>query len=307
MAQPSLALLLLAVAATAAVAGASPLLGADPRHASELAAVFGKESRKPNRHLRDPPTSPEGATAAAIGWIETRAGTPVCTAVCLSSHHALTAGHCIAGRLQSNSQGHLRFRRRTASEPESSALRHVIRPGAKLATTHPITAHTDWALVQLDRPICSPLPAAPLTAGKNQRNDRLQGLFQLGFHSDIANGRRLMRSTGCKLTTHRQQKLLQLTARDFTEPRKLLFHGCDSSAVSSGAPLFANGSQGPRLVALNIGTYVRDRLVISRNGKVSKIQSQAVANTAIRIESILAHRAVRAALGKPESHWVNVD
>jgi Putative peptidoglycan binding domain len=72
-----------------------------------------------------------------------------------------------------------------------------------------------------------------------------------------------------------------MIARDFTNPRALVLHRCDTGGASSGSPLLITGPGGPFVIGINVGTYVLSRTLVRDNGAAQRLRQDVIANTAV--------------------------
>jgi protease YdgD len=69
--------------------------------------------------------------------------------------------------------------------------------------------------------------------------------------------------------------------KDFTNPEALILHTCDTGGASSGSPIFVETPEGPRVIAINVGTYEQSK-VLMQDGQVKKrLKAETIANTAV--------------------------
>ena len=61
----------------------------------------------------------------------------------------------------------------------------------------------------------------------------------------------------------------------------MLLHACDTDAASSGSPLLVDGDDGPEVVGINVGTYVRSRVITHDGQVVQRLDQEVIANTAL--------------------------
>lgn len=281
-------------AAPGSAAAARAALAAPPPSPSRLVvpiAVFGKDERRMlasgQRGLRD-----------NIGVLEHRTTGSVCTAFCVAPDIIATAGHCVVGTASQpgSRPSLLRFRRDSARGGHASIAgadrgtsRASILTGAdRLNTRPPINAPADWALLRLDRAACpaggfkiSQLSRQEITATAAQG-----GIYQVAYHRDLAHWK-LAIATPCMLEGNEHGREWEGVSRDFEDADNLLLHTCDTESASSGSPLLIDGADGPEVVAINVGTYVRSRIIIHDGQVIQKLASEIVANTALLAAPLL--------------------
>lgn len=239
------------------------------------AATFGKDQRRPL-------TAADRSAAQSIGWLKTPKSGAFCSAFCVAPDVIATASHCLFGTKDAP-RGDLEETIFTLAENglagtaiagrQTGNVSQNILAGTKaLRTTPPIDAHDDWALARLDAPICSGR-VLPLS---RPRQSAAEPLANIAYHRDIA-GTRLSASGDCWPRTGTD---IGNAARDFLAAPRLLFHDCDTGGGSSGSPIFRETATGPEVIAINVGTYVVAKAVVSA-GDQQEEQSLPVANTAV--------------------------
>lgn len=254
----------------------------------QLAAVFGRDDRRPvfasRLDLRE-----------RVGLLRHSGTGATCSAFCVAPDVIATAGHCVqAGENgpEPDPAGY-RFRRDVDSATEAtalaappddeaaSALRVLATGSAKLRTRPPINATSDWALLRLARPACRAggFPVSDLDEGGIAARARQGRLFHVGFHRDLGRWHlAIARPCVLVMPSAEHRKTIQ---RDFETPNRLLMHRCDTGPASSGSPLLTDGPGGPEVVGINVGTYVRSRVITTDGGAVQRLSSETIANTAI--------------------------
>lgn len=254
----------------------------------QLAAVFGRDDRRPvfasRLELRE-----------RVGLLRHSGTGATCSAFCVAPDVVATAGHCVQAG-ESGPAPHpagYRFRRdidsaagatALAAPPDdeaASALRILATGSAKLRTRPPINATSDWALLRLAHPACRAggFPVSDLDEGGIAARARQGRLFQVGFHRDLGRWH-LAIARPCMLVTPSDEHRKTIH-RDFEKPGQLLLHRCDTGPASSGSPLLTDGPDGPEVVGINVGTYVRSRVTTTDGGAVQRLSSETIANTAI--------------------------
>ncbi len=251
------------------------------------AAVFGRDDRIPVR---------AEAGARSVGTLARREAPPFCSAFCVAPDVIATAGHCLNGSdiAAAEDLAHVIFRlpasgaRSLLAGYATGNIRQNIIAGAeKLRTKPPIGAATDWALARLARPICSQhvvrlstrSNAALLEAARAGRID------QIAFHRDrpdtalaVARACRAVALTDPRAITHH-----------FAAAGALFFHDCDTASGSSGSPMLTRQTEtsNAEVVAINVGTYVLSKGLIAAGGNTNDAKSKAVANTAVRVATVV--------------------
>lgn len=276
------------VAAPASATAPTAAIGASPQSQHRLVvpvAVFGKDDRRMlasgQRGLRD-----------NIGVLEHRATGAVCTAFCVAQDIIATAGHCVVGTASQpgSRTSLLRFRRDSAraghasiaGADRASGNASILTGAERLNTRPPINAPADWALLRLDRAAC---PAGGFKISRQSRQEITAtaaqgGIYQVAYHRDLAHWK-LAIATPCMLEGNVRSPEWESISRDFEDADNLLLHTCDTESASSGSPLLIDGADGPEVVAINVGTYVRSRVIMHDGEIIQKLASEIVANTAL--------------------------
>ncbi len=278
-----------------ALAAVSPGSAAPPRPSAIKAgtaavpvAVFGKDERVklPDRlhNLR-----------GSIGLLYNGKVRTVCSAFCVADAIVATASHCIyktkGQRPPSTTQflfsrpGTRLPRSRIAGSRQRAAAQQILAGAIGISTKPPIDAALDWALVRLEQPVCrghalrlkAMKPKAIEAAASNGQ------IFQVAFHRDYGNWTLAYADT-CRPANGEKMISGKGAGHDFRNPADLILHACDTGGASSGSPLMIAGPWGVEVVAVNVGTFVRSR-VLSRGRKNSRrrVRSSAVANTAVSV------------------------
>lgn len=286
---------------TGAAAGPSnlPMAGAAgiaPNPARLPVAVFGRDDRRimigRKSHLRD-----------RIGLLTHRVTKSVCTAFCVGRDVVATAGHCVVGTSSQPGIDPAELRFKPDSKPGlgvavrgarvGAAGRHILSGASHLNTRPPINATSDWAFLRLERPVC---PAVGLTISRQSADDVVenasQGLvYHVAYHRDLAHWK-LAVARPCMMLPKRQSGSEEAISRDFDNSDDLLLHTCDTESASSGSPLLIDGENGPEVVGINVGTYVRSRVITHDGEIVQRLASEIIANTAL-LAAPLAGRIAR--------------
>lgn len=249
-------------------------------------AVFGKDTRQ---RL----STSQRKMGARIGLLYDRKANSVCTAFCVAPDIVATASHCFAPQPgQTNRRLNqfvfdLRIRgsrlpARIAGIRQNLTELNVTTGSDRLRLSPPIDASNDWAFVRLSRNICrfgtlkfsrkTPLEVRQLAAKKK--------IYQVAFHRDIANWK-LAIGKACPIKKSFPGTTWKTIRRDFRNSEALILHKCDTAGASSGSPLLYDGPDGPEVVAINVGTYLRAKMMMKPNGRVKKLDTKTVANTAV--------------------------
>ena len=218
----------------------------------------------------------------------------VCTAFCVGPDTIVTAAHCLfrAGGQQPPNLADITFRpgdERTrthlASTKEGALEPNVLAGSTHLNVRPPIDTTRDWALVRLARSSCK---TGALKIGQRTVPEIMQlattgKVYNVAYHLDLPN-RHPMLANRCDVKRSFGVADWPTIAHDFVDADRLLLHTCDTGPASSGSPLLINGPNGPEVVGINVGTYVRSRVVL--NGKVRhRFEPNDVANTGVSAEA----------------------
>ncbi len=250
-------------------------------------AVFGEDNRKRIPKRLD-------ALRGSIGVIYNERSRTVCSAFCVADDVIATASHCVfrtKGETPpppekfffarpGTAAGNVRF----GGTASRAAAQHIVAGTIGIRTTPPIDASRDWALVKLQGPACrgKSLPVALMTPDEVETEAHAGRLFQAAFHRDF--GRWSMAYSQPCFGGRRGEANIAgpaINERDFTDPLNLVLHSCDTGGASSGSPLLIESAEGPKVVAINVGTYVQSRVMIEQGVVVERAAPAAVANTAV--------------------------
>ncbi len=250
-------------------------------------AVFGEDNRKRIPKRLD-------ALRGSIGVIYNERSRTVCSAFCVADDVIATASHCVfrtKGETPpppekfffarpGTASGSVRF----AGTASRTAAQHIVAGMVGINTKPPIDASRDWALVKLQSPACrgKNLPVVPMTPDDIETEANAGRLFQAAFHRDF--GRWAMAYSQPCFGGRRGEANVAgpvVNDRDFNDPLNLVLHSCDTGGASSGSPLLIESAEGPKVVAINVGTFVQSRVMIEEGGVVKRAPPSPVANTAV--------------------------
>ena len=222
-----------------------------------------------------------------------------CTAFCVAPDIVATAGHCVSGTTAQSAgdPARLRFRRDGTNGPgipiksrQDGSLDSNIMTGAwRLNTRPPINASTDWAILRLSKAAC---PTGGLRLS-NRTSDEVTAMaangriYNIAYHRDLEHWK-LANSRPCSIVTKQKTDELDRLQHDFDRPNDLLLHTCDTEAASSGSPLLIDGERGPEVVGINIGTYVRSRVVTYDGEIIERLESEVISNTALLASTLIS-------------------
>jgi protease YdgD len=250
-------------------------------------AVFGSDERTklptPLKSLRN-----------SIGLIYNGDVKTVCSAFCVHDNIVATASHCIyrtkgkrappANKFVFSRPGTGLPSSRVAGARAKAAAQQIIAGAVGISTKPPIDAALDWALVKLELPVCRGHALKLLALPQRQvaKEAAADHVFQVAFHRDFGNWT-IAHGRNCRVQTSKRGLDGYGANRDFRNPRDLILHGCDTGGASSGSPIFVSTPRGPRVVAINVGTFVRSRVLVFKQRRKRKVFSSPIANTAVSV------------------------
>ena len=280
---PAAALALLAAFTTTGAAGPRPTVGPDASSPVQKIAIFGRDDRQavPDRY---------DAAAQAIGILYNDRTRTVCSAFCVSDTIVATAAHCMAGGRSSNagnfvfSRNHGRSRDTARVEGFAShaSAQNVVSGDFRMRVRPPIDAAYDWALVRMSRDICAKksLQVRVLSLPEIMEEARANRVYQISYHRDFTQWKAAY-SKPCGVARDFDNAEWSTIAPDFLSSERMILHTCDTGGASSGSPLLIDTPEGPAVVGINVGTYVRSK-VMMQNGEIARTpKSETVANTAV--------------------------
>jgi Putative peptidoglycan binding domain/Trypsin-like peptidase domain len=229
----------------------------------------------------------------SLGILFNVRGRTVCTAFCVGDDVIATASHCLfrtvgeqAQRLSdfwfARNYDTARDYARIAGYNSGAASQNVLAGDRRLKVQPPIDATSDWALVRLSRPICSKtaLLVAPVSSDELIRRSKAKQVFQISYHRDFPQWK-LAYSKPCDVARDYPGAAWSTVSQDFSNPEPLILHTCDTGGASSGSPLLMETPEGPRVVGINVGTYIQSRIAPPTEHTGSRTQTETVANTAV--------------------------
>ena len=248
-------------------------------------AVFGTDSRKRMpRNLQ--------AMRSSIGLIYNEKTRTVCSAFCVADDVIATASHCVFRTKGETPPPPERFffarpgtkhaSVRFAGAQARSSAQHIVAGTVGISTKPPIDAARDWAFVRLQGPACKgkSLGILQLTPDEVEQEAAAGRVFQVAFHRDFG-AWSMAHSGACAAGRRVEGSNGPAPARDFTDPLNLLLHTCDTGGASSGSPLLVETPDGPKVVGINVGTFVRSRVMLEEGVVVRRMPASPVANTAV--------------------------
>ncbi|WP_058909961.1 trypsin-like serine peptidase [Entomohabitans teleogrylli] len=233
---------------------------------------FGKDERRP---VDDPAASPWDA----IGQLETASGN-LCTATLISSHLALTAGHCLLAPPKGKADkavvlrfisrdGRWRYEIHDIEGRVESSLSRRLKADGDGWIVPPSAAPYDFGLIILHNPPSGITPLPLFNGDKEALTSALKEVnrqvTQSGYPEDHLNT--LYTHSNCQVTGWAQKTVLS--------------HQCDTLPGDSGSPLMMNTAGGWQLIAVQSSApaakdrYRADNRAISVTGFRDKLQSLA--------------------------------
>lgn len=248
-------------------------------------AVFGTDDRTA------PPASLK-PYQDALGLLFNMRAKTACTAFCVGKDTIATAAHCIyrtsgaapprlADFWFARNYDTVKDYARIAGYDTGAAAQNIIAGSTKLSVSPPIDATSDWALVRLSRPICkAQFGVVAMGADEIARQSQQMKLFQLAYHRDFKQWRAAY-STPCQSARSYEGADRAAIAADFSNAEPLVLHTCDTGGASSGSPLLIETAEGPKVVGINVGTYVRSKILMREGQVAERGKADAVANTGV--------------------------
>jgi Putative peptidoglycan binding domain len=285
-------------AASAAARAADGDLGTD----LTLAAVFGSDDRTPLPSNLQP-------MRERLGVLFNIRQRSVCSAFCVDATTIGTAAHCLfktsgekAPRLAdfwfARNYDTVRDYARIAGYETNAAAQNVVAGAFSLSTAPPIDATKDWAFVRLSRPVCSKggFDIEPLPVEQILREAKAGRVFQLSYHKDFKQWQPAY-SKPCAVDRTFGTVGWSAISADFNAPEHLLLHTCDTGGASSGSPLLLDTPQGPKVIGINVGTYIQSKGSTPHQLATEKGGGDAIANTGVGATAFAAQaKAFRAAI-----------
>ena len=279
----------------AAVAGALP--GGElfqPGSMAQPVAVFGADDRVPL-----PPRLAKYQDALGV-LFNARART-VCTAFCIAENVIATASHCLfrtSGEAPqklsdfwfARNYDAVKDYARISGYNIGAASQNVLSGSRRLSVQPPIDATSDWALVRLSRPICTKgvFDIKPLSTDAIIREAKGKHVFQLSYHRDFPQWR-IAYSKPCDTGRDYPAANWATIAPDFSRPEDLILHTCDTGGASSGSPLLIETPDGPKVIGINVGTYVQSKVLLRDGQANGRVQTETIANTGVAATAFADH------------------
>lgn len=249
-------------------------------------AVFGPDNRatlsRPQRLLKN-----------KIGLLYETRSRSVCTAFCVDPSIIATASHCLfrtEGESAPKLSGFIfnldgpdaKGTTRIAGADKGFGAMNVVSGSTRLSVKPPIQATRDWALLKLAKPVCK-TGGLRVTVNSSESVAALAeaGLvYQVAYHRDLPQ-LELVHGGPCWMRGRDDALERATVERDFDNTRDLLLHTCDTGGASSGSPLLVDAPGGPEVVGINVGTYIRSKVLMQNGEVVHRYKSDAVSNTAV--------------------------
>jgi protease YdgD len=283
---PALTLAAISLVIGPAFADQLPKITLQPPVTLTPIAIFGADDRValPPRFQR---------IQEALGVLFNIRSRTVCTAFCVAENMVATASHCLfktSGEQPAKlpdfwfarNYDTLRDYARIAGHNIGSAAQNVLAGTTRLSVAPPIDATSDWALIRLSRPVCNKgvLPVQSMTVNEIVEAAAAKRIFQIAYHRDFTQWRAAY-SKPCHVSRNFETADWKTISADFSRPETLLLHTCDTGGASSGSPLLLEASDGPRVVAINVGTYVQSKVVMSEGKVTQRLKPDTIANTGV--------------------------
>ncbi len=269
-------------------------------------AVFGTDDRT----VLPPNLKPLRESLGVLFNIRLRT---VCTAFCVAHDIIGTAAHCLyrtkgekapkfADYWFARNYDAIRDYSRIAGFNTGTSAQNIIAGSASLSTTPPIDATRDWAFVRLATPVCNKgvFEIRAMPPEKIIEESKARHIYQISYHKDFKQWQPAF-SQPCAVDRSFSGVSWTTIAADFAAADKLVLHTCDTGGASSGSPLLLDTEQGPKVVGINVSTYVQSRKlmrgsVVSDTSKTEVIANTGVASIAFA-EQLAAFRSARVLAG----------
>ena len=253
---------------------------------AQSVAVFGTDKRvslPPNlRPLRE-----------MLGVLFNVRQRTVCTAFCVAPNIIGTAAHCLfktdgakVPQLSdfwfARNYDSVRDYARVAGYETGDGAQNVIAGSFSLSTSPPINATSDWAFVRLSKPVCAKgtFQIEALSVEKIIQESNDGHVYQVSYHKDFKQWQPAF-SKPCLIDRSFTDVPWTTIAADFGNPENLLLHTCDTGGASSGSPLLLETQTGPKVIGINVGTYVQSKTELHARGQAERAKADAIANTGV--------------------------
>ncbi len=259
----------------------------------QLAAVFGADDRETLPARLQP-------LREKIGVLFNIRQRSVCSAFCIDASTIGTAAHCLfktsgekpprlADFWFARNYDTVRDYARIAGYQTGAAAQHVVAGSFSLSTVPPIDATRDWAFIRLSRPVCSKggIDVEAIPVEQIVREAKAGRVYQLSYHKDFKQWQPAY-SKPCQIERTFGGVSWPAIASDFHSAEQLLLHTCDTGGASSGSPLLMDTPQGPRVIGINVGTYVQAKGAAPHQLATARGVGEAIANTGVSATAFAA-------------------
>ncbi len=255
-------------------------------------AMFGSDDRTdvPDKY---------SALEGKIGMLYEESTQTLCTAFCVAEGIVATASHCLFQpknhRLPDLSEVVFRLSYGTTQKTSGIAGRSTpfVKNSIAVGTTAfknepPLSAPMDWALVKLERPICTfgSLKVQPMKVPDIIAKAKEKKVFQVAYHWDYEHWK-LAYSQPCRVSRDFDQIKWRFISQHFLNSSELILHSCDTGGASSGSPILLDTATvedpgaAPVAVGINVGTYTRTRILLRQGRIIKRLKPDIIANTAV--------------------------
>ncbi|NJO35937.1 MAG: hypothetical protein HC869_25510 [Rhodospirillales bacterium] len=200
-----------------------------------------------------------------------------------------TAAHCLAGRASnagsfvfSRNHGRTRDTARVEGFGNRAAAQNIVSGDFRMRVRPPIDAAYDWALLRMSRGICAKrsLQVRVFSLPEIMEEARANRIYQVSYHRDFAQWKAAY-SKPCSVARDFDNAGWSAIEPDFLASERMILHTCDTGGASSGSPLLIDTPQGPAVVGINVGTYVRSKVTMQNREIARAPKAETVANTAV--------------------------
>lgn len=255
-------------------------------------AVFGDDDRE------DLPEA-LGALEGKIGMVYEDSTQTLCTGFCVDKNIIATAAHCLFQPKNGvyPDLNNVQFRLNYGTIQQQAGIyarntpftKHSIAVGTTAFNNEPpLSAPRDWALVKLEKPVCSfgALKVEPRSVTDLIRESKKSRIFQVAYHWDYKHWQ-LAYSQPCEIEKDFDQIKWEFIKKHFIDSQQLLLHKCDTGGASSGSPILYKDefTKLPVVVAINVGTYTRTRILLRKGKIVKKLDPDIIANTGVNVNA----------------------
>jgi protease YdgD len=197
----------------------------------------------------------------------------------------------------SRNHGRARDTARVEGFANRSSAQNIVSGDFQMRVRPPIDAAYDWALVRLSRDICvkRELAVRVLSLPEIMEQARANRVYQISYHRDFAQWKAAY-SKPCSVARDFDNAEWSAIAPDFLASERMILHTCDTGGASSGSPLLVDTADGPAVIGINVGTYVRSKVTMQNREVARKPRAETVANTAVNAAAFVSRiEALRSA------------